>query len=479
MRRVTIKWSIIILLIINVLLAIYSTPVLDLGDSTNYIAFSHKLLGATIAENTAHRSPLMSIIVAVFIFIFGNSAGLKIAVLFNYALVFLTSLITFLIFKKLFKKEIFPFLIALTFNLSFSTIYHANIILTEILSVFLLMLSVYLLIRLFDSEGKINILLLGSCFGLLTLARFNSIPLFFSFIFLLLYLFIIEHKEKFKTVIINLLLFILPYFMVCNFWALYNLNHNGFYGLFPTSGTLIGRNTIVASIDSNTVVSVTNKQILQIFLKARKDYFDNNVNTELKGSFVNSVNQNILTDLYSGYNIYCKAIPDMITYFNLSQPVGEYEINKNLSGFYKEVENQNKAFIRKVRFYSLLSSFRSSSGGVLPESYGKINLNILPGWVFKVYKILIPCISLFVFISFIYLTLISIIKRRKPPYELLVLFIILFSFFGINFIFSTASDANRYKFPSEPILFGLFFLYLFYLVNWSKIKILKNRRLEY
>jgi hypothetical protein len=67
--------------------------------------------------------------------------------------------------------------------------------------------------------------------------------------------------------------------------------------------------------------------------------------------------------------------------------------------------------------------------------------------------------SVIVFISFFFF-MVSVVKTKfMPDITLLVMFFIVFSFWGINFVFFTVGDANRFKFPAEPLIIGLFVYY--------------------
>lgn len=455
MQFTTIHRVILIFFVINVLLAFYATPITDLGDAGSYIEFSNKLLGEKISENFAHRSPLFSMILAVFINWFGIPLAYKAIVFFQYGLVFLTALIIFQIFKRFFAKAFPPFLIALLFNLSFSTIYFANILLSEILTVFLLMLSVYFLIKFFNYNKKLYLTYLGISVGLISLVRFNAVPIIFTFFLLLLYFIFIENRSSFKNGMVNLLFFLIPYIMIMNSWALYNFYNNGFYGLFPLGGGNISRNVIVASIRPENEVSPRYQAVLEIFLKANAAMKKNEI-PFLRDKYSIRGKYPFLKRPYAGYRIYHTALPDLKKHFALSETDGEYEMGRSLDGFYKEIRKQNQKFIWKVRFYSLLSSFAASTAGHLPAQYRDANLNALPAAVIKLYKICVPVISFFVFISFFIWLAMSCRRKMKIDFCLLTLFLVIFSFWGINFFFAAAANASRYKFPAEPLIIGLF-----------------------
>ena len=95
----------------------------------------------------------------------------------------------------------------------------------------------------------------------------------------------------------------------------------------------------------------------------------------------------------------------------------------------------------------------------MPLEYGKTNLNILPSWVFMAYKLAFPLVSLFVFCAFFPFAWRGIARGWKFDFTLLCMFLVVFSFWGINAAFVTTNDANAYKFPAEPLIIGLFVFY--------------------
>ncbi len=457
---------IIILLLINIALALYATPVINCGDAGSYIELSKKFIGENVSSNLAHRSPLYSIILALLIKGIGISLAFKAMIFIQYCLVFATSLFIYSLFVRIFEKPLFPIIISLLFNLSISTIYYANIILTEILTIFLLFISIHFLFKYFNNKKIKYLIILGISLGLLSLARFNAVPIIFSFLILLSYLLFVEHRNSFRKGFVSLIVFLIPYLFILNSWCLYNYYENEFYGLFPVGGTIVSRNVIVASIRPDNKVIPEYQPVLDIFIKAKVKY-DNQQISSIKGSFSSRDKYRILEDLYSGYAIYSMAFQDLIKHFNLKDTDGEYQINIKMKGFYKGISKENSGFIWKLRFLSLINSFRTSTSGVLPVSYGKINLNILPSFFIKCNKVVTFFISFFVFLALPYFIFVSIKHHdKRPNFVLMVLFIIVFSFWGINFLFATAGDANRYKFPVEPLIFGLFVYYAYRFAQW-------------
>jgi len=97
----------------------------------------------------------------------------------------------------------------------------------------------------------------------------------------------------------------------------------------------------------------------------------------------------------------------------------------------------------------------------------RLILIFFPSFLIKLNKILNIIISFSVFIFF-FIFIYKSFKDypQKPDFTLLVLFIIVVSFWGINFLFVTGTDANRYKFPAEPFIIGLFIYFVKKLLTW-------------
>jgi hypothetical protein len=456
----------LLLVVINVSLAFYSTPVVNYSDSDSYIALSKQILTGNIDQNLSHRSPLYSIILAGFLKISDEPGTLKAMIYLNYFLLFGTSLIIYSLFRRIFINKYPALLITVAFNLSLPAIFFANLLLTEIPTVFLLAVTIYLLIKFHETGRPVCLVFMGLSAAFLALARFNAVPIVLAFLILICYLLLVYKAYSFKRWLFTSLFFVIPCLLLLNIWAVYNYNRNGFYGLFPGSGTIINRNVIVASINKDNKVSAEYQPVLDIFLKAKVKYAGTPVE-ELKGSIRSKYKTDILRDMYSGFPVYSIAYPELVEFFKVQNPEVGDQLDKELGGFYKEILHQNSGFIRKVRIYSFLSGFRASASGVLSSEYGRINLNILPAFIIKLNKLIFPFISFVVFVSFFFFAG-NLFQNRnlRPDFVLLTLFIIIFSFWGINFIFVTAADANRFKFPAEPFIIGLFVYYATKIANF-------------
>ncbi|MBN1930083.1 MAG: glycosyltransferase family 39 protein [Desulfobacterales bacterium] len=450
---------IVILVVLNLGLAFYATPITNLGDANAYILLSKSFLGENINVNLQYRSPLFSIVMAGFMIIFKAPFLYKIMIVFQYLLVAVTAWLVYQIFLRLFIKREMAMLVALMFNLSLSTIYYANILLTETLTVFLLVLSVFLLLRVFDQNSMNRIFSLGTVIGLLILARFNAIPIFITFFILLGYILFVQKNSMIKW-ISSMMGFIFAFALIVNLWCIYNFQHNGFYGIFPNAKLSIPknpRNITIASIRPGDIVSEVNKPVLEIILKAREKYLNREKKVR-KGSFSGLDKNEVLSGLYSGYAIYNMAYPKLQAYYKLQKNNDKSKKIPGFNDFLNEIFAQKRKYFWKYRFYSLLSGFRAA-GHTLPEKYGNLNFNILPSIILKAYKLAFLFMSFFILLAFFFFIVSTIKARFKPDVTLLTMFFLVFSFWGVNFLFVTVNDANRFKFPVEPLIIGLFVYY--------------------
>lgn len=449
---------------LNGALAVYATPITDRFDPTEYILLSQSFLGQAADVNLAHRSPLFSIILAGLMMIWKPPVVFKVMVVVHYILVAFTSWMVYGLLQRMFAAKWPAMLGALLFNLSFATITFANLIQTEILTVFLVVLSLVFLMKIEDHGKRVHYLALGAVTGLVSLARFSAVPLVFTYLVLLLIV-LFRQKATAKKWSVSIGAFFIPYLLLVNAWCLYNKDHYGFYGLFPRSGgQTVSRNITVSSIRPEFKVSEEYKPVLAIFLKARDNYLKEYPMHQGSGSKPDRFGFDV--DFYGGYNIYLGAGPDLRRHFGLPASSGEYELTQKLTGFYREISGQNQAFVLRFRFLSFLYGLRVSETGSMPAEFGKTNLNILPGFAFKIYRLAFAGISLVVFFAFFHFAATGIRKGWTFDFTLLAMFFIVFSFWGINFAFVTAVDANRFKFPAEPFIFGLFVYYAVQTGNW-------------
>jgi 4-amino-4-deoxy-L-arabinose transferase-like glycosyltransferase len=459
-------------LLLSFIPAFVFTPVTDAGDAGVYINYALKLAGDVNSQSYITRSPLYPLILAGLIKTAGLEALPGIVIVVQFFLNFLSSVLIFEIFKKIMSLRS-AVISAFIFYFNLSTIYYGYMILTETLSVFLFLLSVYILTLWIHNKNNLLTIYLGVLISLLILARFNTLPLIFTFLFLIMVIpLIIKDKFHFLKSFRHLIQFLLPVALILNAYCYLNYRNHQFYGLFPNGGSpVITRNAVLATIDGDEKITEENQKVFELFLEGRRNY-NSRKPVEKKGSLHGAAGSNIIDRLYSGYQIYLDAFPELCDLYDLDPLSPEPYLSEKLTPFYKEIISQNRADLWKMRFLSLANSFRSSSGIIIPGRES-VNLNSLPGFIIVSYKLLmiICAVVLFLF-SAIYLAK-KIIDHQVVDTYLLSLILFFLSFYLINFIFGTAGDANRFKYPSEPLMIGL----IVYLVEQSYDRIREKIRI--
>lgn len=436
------------------------------GDAGAYIELAKQFLGISERNiDLSHRQPLYSFILAIFILVFGESEFIYPIMYFQFFLVFVSSLIVYKIFDNLGQSKKLSLFAGTLYIINFSTLYYAFNILTETLALFLFVLIVYLLILVAKNQNLWLLLLLGLLNGLIVLARFNALGVPIISLFCL---FLIHYRyngfKKLKLLVKPILSYGFVVLFVLNLWCLYNYSHRGFYGILP-SYHLGQRWAIPATINETNTVNEEYEPILEIFLNARQEFFQKVTPIEIKkGSLVD---YKILKNIYSffkpqanGYHIYKLAKPKLLNHYNLRNTSKDIAtLGEKLKPFYNHISKQNKRELLKLRIYSLFVTFKAS-GTTLPTNEN-LNLNILPDLIFKIYKIIFIFINLFVFIFSLYVIICNAKNIRKYDnwFVFLIIFMILYFPF-VHFYANVLGDANRFKFPSEPLIFGLFIYYL-------------------
>jgi len=430
-------------------------PVYDIGDGPSYLSYAQTIVENGDTGSFIHRSPLYPFLLALVMKTIGFESLPRIVVVIQYMLIFGAAITLFNIVNH-FLTEQKSLITVLLFFFSFSTIYYGYMVLTEILTIFLFLLSTWALMKWIDMKSGYFLLLSGILTSLLILSRFNTLPLIAGFLFIIVYSVIFaERSTSVYSVLGKVFIFLLPLMIVLNIFAFYNYRVNDFYGLFPTGGSpLISRNAILATIDGTEPVSDENKTVYNIFLEAANRQ-KLKVTTEKKASLLQIWKPDFIGKLYSGYKIYSSAMPALCSLYGINPETPEPQISGNLKPFYKEIVSLNRDRIFMMRIYSLLNSFRSSSG-ITMAGNENINLGLLPAWSIMTYKSAMIFISLFTFVAvFLYLGYRIVTFKIIDPVFLTIIVLYL-SFYMINFFFVIAGDSNRYKFPSEPLMFGLF-----------------------
>lgn len=444
------------------------------GDYPAYLDFAKQLYGLPGASDTdlSHRSPLYSLILGLFIIIFSEAHFLAPLVVFQYVLIFLASLLVYKIILRLTDNKTAAFIAGIAGLLNLTTVFFGYMILSETLALFLFTFTVWLLLRYFQEERFIYSAAAGIVAGLLVLTRYNTLglPLVVTILLLLVPL---SRGKKFRLtrVFSGVALFAAGVLLILNFWAFRNYISYGKYEVLPKHHT--GQRWAVPStISPDDNVSSKYREVLDIFLKTREDLVAGEVNrSNRKGSlleygFIEKVNNYFRTDI-SGYLIYRDSEEELLNYFHLeNSPEGIRALNEKLKPFYGEIAIQNKSEIRRLRVYSLLYSFKHVSPTIPGES--KLNLNSLPSFLLQAYKVLFILILVLTYagsaVHIFYL--LSRNERPETGNQWFMLYGIIWYFPVVNTYAIVLGDANRFRYPADMLIIGLFVAYCFYLFRY-------------
>ena len=461
------------------LLALVCHPVVmeSQGDAPAYIELAKQFLGMSDSPtDLSSRQPMYSIFLAPIIRFWGENRFSYPVMYCQFFMVFLSSLLLYKLFEKFRLFKSFPLITAILYLLNISTINYASSVLSETLSLLIFTIIVYVLIENSEKDRISLWFVLGLLAGLMVLARFNMLGLP---VFIVLCMLLIHYRHYgiagLKKSIYPFLSCSLGLFLVLNIWSLYNLSENGFYGVFPSyhAGQ---RWAIPATIKRTNNVSGKYKPLLEIFVKARQEYEEENPGVNLKkGSLLeNQTAQRLYLSMkpqVNGYQVYKLAHDDLLKYFDLEDNSGDNaRLGYLLRPFYKEIAKQNRAELTKFRFYSLINTFRAG-GTTLPVNE-KININVLPAFLIIIYKILFFCMALFTYVVALCYFVFKIKSMREDKNWKFFILIILVSYFPVvHFYANVISDANRFKFPAEPLIIGLFIYFVYTGLGYFKKKI--------
>lgn len=444
------------------------------GDAGAYIELSKQFLGISNEfKDFSNRQPLYSFLIAPFILVFGEDTFLYPVMWLQFLIIFLSALIVYALFKKLNLFKFLPVLSGSAYLLNLSTLFYGYNILSETLALFIFVSIVYVLLLLEDNSKTHLLMVLGLLNGLMVLARYNTmgIPLI-TMICLLLIHFRNHGAKNHKLLMKSVFCYGISVIFILNLWMLYNYYQRGFYGIIQKDHPRFNYVTN-SCINENIKVSIENQPILDIFLKAREEILNKQDKIIIKkGSLLE---YHFFYDLYfffkgnnivRGNKLFGLVRPKLLTYFGLeNNSKGISEIGKKLAPFYREIKSQTRGQEMKSRFSALLQTFRAS-GTTLPVKQA-INLNALPGWIFVIYKMIFIFINTFVFVFSFFLVVSTFWRIRSYKNWLLLLVMITILYFpASHFIAITPGDANRFKFPAEPLINGLFIYYACKLVYW-------------
>ena len=163
----------------------------------------------------------------LFILLFGEGHYLVPLVVFQYILVFFSSVLVYKIILLLSGRDKVAFAAGVAGIVNLATIFFGYTILSETLALFLFTLSSWLLLRYVHSGGNKVITAAGLVTGLLILSRFNMMGLPVVIIVLLILYFVIGNRIPFREIVTGLALFVAGLAFVLSLWALRNYRRRG------------------------------------------------------------------------------------------------------------------------------------------------------------------------------------------------------------------------------------------------------------
>ena len=444
------------------------------GDSPAYIELAKQIFNLPGAGtmDLSHRSPLYSIILGLFILVFGEAHYLVPLMVFQYFLVFLSSLFIYKIFRQLTGSPTISFISGLGGILNLTTIFFGFMILSETLALFLFTVTVWFLLKYLKDERAIYSAAAGIITGLLILTRYNllGLPLVIAVI-LPAALFLKKKNREVLKVLTGLAFFAGGTVLILNIWAYRNYVTVGRYELLPKHH--IGQRWAVPStISAGDVVSEEYKPVLDIFLNTEEELIETSQGKPYrKSSLLNYGLIRKINDYFrppiSGYLLYRDSEDELLRHFQLAKsPEGIRLLNVKLKPFYSEIAAQNKGELRKLKVYSFLYSFKHISP-TLPGSE-PVNLNRLPSFLLQVYKVSF-IIMMLVTYALTIAHIFYILRRKeriKPGMKWIIIYGVIWYFPVVNCYASVLGDANRFRYPADMLIIGLFATFCFYLFRY-------------
>ena len=434
------------------------------GDFPAYLDLAKQIYGLPGAgtEDLSHRSPLYSVILGMFILIFGESRYLVWLMVFQYFLIFLSSILIYKIIYQLTDNQTSAFFAGITGVINLTTVFFGFMILSETLALFLFTVTAWLVMKYYHERSTAAIVLTGLMLGMLTLARYNMIGLPLVVTALLIIVFVSERQSiRLRKVFLDMSLFIVSILVILNLWAFRNYLTSGRFELIPKhhAGQ---RWAVPATINPGNIVSSEYREVLKIFLKTREELLVREENREYRKSslleygVIKKINDYFRSDV-SGYLLYKDSEEELLRYYNLEKSTeGVRALNDKLKPFYNEIAAQNKKEIRRLRTYSLLYSFKHIS----PTLPGKepVNLNILPSFVLRAYKVLFILIVVLTYFGSVIHTVYMLLHKGnlKSGMEWFLLYGMIWYFPVINWYANVLGDANRFRYPADMVIIALF-----------------------
>lgn len=464
-------------------------------DSSSYIQFANKISQWQIPD-ISHRTPTYPLYLLAF---FGN---LKLAAITQLVIGSLSNVLLYLIGIKLFKRPWLVFLAVIVISSDYFIASFNSFILTECLSTFLLLLSLYfhILILTKNTAKKIFALAIISD-TLLIFVRPNLFLLpIFILVFTLCYFFLYEkrNEESRKIKIFSVSSIILNVFFIFS-WCYLNLFQNNYFtisriGDINILGKLL-QYDIVKENENSEIIPEPARKVTEL----NKQFSLTNPNTSSKEESVqinfkndNTIFSQIINELkiIKWHYIYpkTKLLRNYLSYED-QYKTNPYDIfnalSKTSENHLAEIKTANSYFFNNNKKEFFLKTLRNTpkvmmiSGDYssLPNNLSRNKLLspiIKTFYIFNIIAKVSPLTMLMCVLYFLYL----IFKRKKE--KIAILGIIILSILYVVFSISALSyeDYSRLRMPAVPLIELLTILMLLLLTKklfyfFSKLKVKK------
>ena len=451
------------------------------GDFPSYLGLAKQIfnLPGAGAESLSHRSPLYSIVMGLFIGAFGETHFLMPLMAFQYLLIFLSSLLIWRIFGQLTENTAVAFIAGTAGVLNLTTVYYGYMLVTETLALFLFSLTAFLLLRYLARGDLWLAFLTGITTALLVLTRFNTlgIPLVILLV-MVVYRLIRNGLTRAGRFIAGVSLYTVALLIPLCLWSLRNYNTSGNFELVP-KGQTGQRWAVPATINEKNRVDPGQEEILKIFLKARAELLSSEDTTVRKGSLLSNKLITRVSGFFSpevsGFLLYRNAEAELLKHYNLdNDEAGIRTLAVKLEPFYRVIAGQNRSELSRLRWFSFLNTFKHISP-TLPGT-SKKNLNKIPSPLIKAYKLLFIIMIMSVYAgSIVHMLYLPFRRERlKNSANFIVFYGLIWYFPAVNWYANVLGDANRFRYPADMVIIGLFVTYCLYIVRTIKLRIVLN-----
>ncbi|MDD3737187.1 MAG: glycosyltransferase family 39 protein, partial [Bacteroidales bacterium] len=352
------------------------------GDFPAYLDLARQIFNMPGATDTdlSHRSPLYSIILGLFLLVFGEPHYLKALEVFQYVLVFSSSILIFRITERLTGSGLAALAAGLTGLLNLTVIFFGFMILSETLALFLFTLMAWLLLRHYRDGSPWMVMFAGLTAGMLILTRFNMIGIPVVVVALLIVTAAVDGRRvSLPRVFGSISLFIAGVVFTTGLWALRNYIIFDRFELIPKHHTG-QRWAVPATIDESNTVSVEYSRVHEIFLNTRQELLEKErskvyrKSSLLEHGLIRKINDSYRPEV-SGYFMYRDAEEELLAWYGLEKnPDGIRKLSGKLKPYYEEIALQNRSKINRLRVYSFLYSFKHISPTLPMEE--PVNLNV-------------------------------------------------------------------------------------------------------